>query len=82
MLQGELGIKCLPMEKDALRGPIRIEDLAHIYVMVREFDEAIDQIKLLLEESTEYTVPLFEIYPAWDPLRNHLRFKELMETHK
>jgi serine/threonine-protein kinase len=82
ILQGELGTKYLPMEKDMIIGPIRIEELAHIYVMVEEFDKAIDQIAFLLEGPTEYTVHLFEIDPAWDPLRNHPRFKKLIEADK
>ena len=82
---GKLGVDCLPMEKNMIQGPIRIEELARIYVMVGEYDNAINQIEILLEETeytTEYTSELFEIDPAWDLLREIPRFQKLMEEEK
>jgi serine/threonine-protein kinase len=48
--------------------------------MVGEFDAAIDQLELLLSIPSTLSVPLLRLDPAWDPLRDHPRFKKLLET--
>jgi len=56
--------------------------LLTISVMVGEFDAAIDQIEFLLSIPGEISVPLLRLDPAWDPLRDHPRFKMLIEAGK
>jgi serine/threonine protein kinase/tetratricopeptide (TPR) repeat protein len=80
--EGKLGVKLLPVNKDALRGYSRVEDLAQIYVMVGEFDLAIDQIEYLLSIPGDLSIPLLRLSPAWAPLRDHPRFKKLLEEGK
>ncbi len=80
--EGQLGIELLPMAKDAWGGPFRVEDLARIYVMVGEFDAAIDQLEFLLSKPGELSIPLLRLDPAWNPLREHPRFKKLIESAK
>ena len=77
--EGELATDLLPVSKEAWRGTFRIEDLARIYVMVGEFDAAIEKLEFLLDVPSELSVPLLQIDPAWDPLRDHPRFKKLIE---
>ena len=77
--EGELATNLLPVTKDAWRGAFRIDDLARIYVMVGEFDAAIQKLEFLLGIPSELTVPLLRLDPAWDPLRDHPRFKKLVE---
>ncbi len=80
--EGKLGVKLLPVTKEAWRGLYRVEALAKIYVMVDEFDEAIDQLEFLLSKPGEMSIPLLRLDPAWDPLRDHPRFKKLTEAGK
>ena len=80
--EGRLGVELLPVIKDAWAGPSRIEDLARIYVMVGEFDAAIDQLEFLLDRPGWISIPLLRLDPTWDPLRNHPRFKKLVEAGK
>ena len=77
--EGKLGVKLLPVTKEAWRGLYRVEALAKIYVMVDEFDAAIDQLEFLLYVPGEISIPLLRLDPAWDPLRDHPRFKRLLE---
>ena len=65
-----------------MRGPYRVEDLARIYVMVGEHDEAIDQLEYLLSIPGPLSIPLLQLDPAWDPLCDHPRFKKLVESGK
>jgi len=75
-------VELLPVSKEALRGAHRVEDLARIYVMVGEFNMAINQIEFLLSIPSELSISLLRLDPAWDPLRDHPRFKKLIETGK
>ena len=76
--EGKLGVELLPVAKEAWGGKRRVEDLARIYVMVGEFDAAVDLIKYLLSIPGELSVPLLRLDPAWDPLRDHPRFEQLV----
>jgi len=81
--EGRLGVELLPLAKDALGGRFRAEDLARIYVMVGEYDVSIDQLEFLLSRpGASMSIPLLGLDPAWDPLRNHPRFKKLLEAGK
>jgi serine/threonine protein kinase/Tfp pilus assembly protein PilF len=80
--EGKVGINLLPVTKEAWRGLYRVEDLARIYVMVGEYDATIDQLEYLLGIPGELSIPLIRIDPVWDPLRNHPRFKKLIEQGK
>ena len=48
----------------------RVQDLAVIYVMVGEFDSALDQIEYLLSVPSWLSVPMLRLDPRWDPLRD------------
>ncbi len=80
--EGKLAVELLPVSKDALRGAFRVEDLARVYVMVGEFDAAIDRLEFLLSRTGKMSIPLLRLDPAWNPLRNHPRFKKLVEEDK
>ncbi len=78
--EGKLAVELLPANKDAMRSFYRAKDLAQIYVMVGEFDLAIDQLEFLLSIPGELSIPLLELEPAWDPLRDYPRFRKLVES--
>jgi len=80
--EGKIGVNLLPITKEAMRGYYRAIDLARIYVMVGEFDLAIDQIEFLLSIPGGLSIPLLRLDPVWDPLREHPRFKKLLEVEK
>jgi len=66
--EGKLGVKLLSK--------------AHIYVMVGEFDAAIDQLEFLLSLPEFLSIHLLRLDPTWEPLRDHPRFKNLLEAGK
>ena len=76
---GKMGVELLPVSKDAWRGLYRVEDLARIYVMVGEYDAAIDQLEFLLSRPSNLSVALLRLDPTWDPVRDHPRFQRLLE---
>jgi TolB-like protein/predicted Ser/Thr protein kinase/Tfp pilus assembly protein PilF len=79
--EGKLGVELLPISKDAMAGPNRLKDLAVIYVMVGEYDAALDQIEYLLSIPCEFSVPYLRLDPRYDPLRTLPRYQKLLEKH-
>jgi hypothetical protein len=75
-------VELLPVTKEAWKGHYRIEDLARVYVMVGEYDLATEQLEYLLSIPGELSIPLLQLDPAWNPLRDHPHFKKFIETHK
>ena len=80
--EGEKGVELLPVTKDAFIGPNRVKDLAKIYAMVGEYEEAINELEHLLKIPSAVSRPLLRLDPAWEPLRDHPRFKKLIETRE
>ncbi|MBN2131735.1 MAG: protein kinase [Sedimentisphaerales bacterium] len=78
--EGKAGVDLLPVTKEAWRGLYRVEYLARIFVMIGEYNMAIDQIEFLLSVPGELSVPLLRLDPVWTPLRDHPRFKKLLEA--
>ncbi len=78
--EGKLGVELLPVTKEAMRGQPRVKDLANIYVMVGEYNLAIEQLEYLLSIPGNLSIPLLRLDPTWDPLRDHPRFKKLIDS--
>ncbi|MHC4535864.1 MAG: tetratricopeptide repeat protein [Planctomycetota bacterium] len=78
--EGKLAVELLPVNKEAMRGQPRVKDLANIYVMVGEYDLAIEQLEYLLSRPGGLSIPLLRLNPAWIPLRDHPRFKKLIDS--
>jgi hypothetical protein len=71
-----------PVSKNPLLGPDNVYSFAQIYVMVGEYEEALDQIEYLLSIPNYYlSVPLLRLDPTWDSLREYPRFKQLLEKY-
>jgi len=81
ILEGQNVHKEITISKDAEARSWLIENLALIYTMVGEYDKAIDQIEDLLSRPGPLSIPLLKLDPAWNPLRDHPRFKELVEKN-
>jgi len=50
--------------------------------MIGEFNSAIDQLEFLLTTPGDLSIPLLRLDPAWGSLRDHPRFKKLIEAGK
>jgi hypothetical protein len=49
--------------------------------MVGDYEAAIDQLELLLSVPSSVSVALLRIDPAWGPLRDHPRFRALLDRY-
>ena len=83
--EGELAVELHPVSKDAGQGPIYLINLTKIFVLVGEFDKALDQLEFLLPiPQAEFlwqliSVPQLRLDPQWDSLRENPRFIQLLE---
>jgi serine/threonine-protein kinase len=79
--EGRLAVDLLPVTKEAIRGLSRIRDLAAIYAMVGEVDEAVEQLELLLSLPGGMWEPALQLDPVWNPLRSDPRFQALLAKY-
>ncbi len=83
--EGNHAAELNPVSKDAALGPPYILNLARIYVLIGENEEAINKLEYLLSiPSCEFlwqviSIPLLRLDPIWDPLRENPRFQSLLQ---
>jgi TolB-like protein/predicted Ser/Thr protein kinase len=81
--QGRFGLERFPISRDALNGAARAVDLARIYVIVEEYDLAIDLLDRVMTLGAWGVTPLtLSMDPMWDPLRDHPRFQALIDKYE
>ncbi|MGB7490757.1 MAG: protein kinase [Thermoanaerobaculia bacterium] len=80
--EGREAVRLYPPEKDALHGPTHVEDLARIYTMVGEYDQALEQIDRFLSLPNWTTAEWIDIDPRYDALRQHPRYEEVLGKHR
>jgi tetratricopeptide (TPR) repeat protein len=78
--EGKRAVEIYPVSRDAFEAPRHILNLAVIYSVVGEYDEAIEQLEYLLSIpcGNNYSVSMLRLNPVWDPLRENPRFQRLL----
>jgi len=73
----------LPVSKDAVFGPDRLEDQAFTYVLMGDYDSAIKVLEYLVSiPARDISPAILRISPRWDPLRNDPRFQKIVQTEQ
>lgn len=78
---GEHAVELVPISKDAVVGAGEAIWLATIYARVGETEKALDLIEELLSIPSRLSVGWLRLEPAWDSLRDHPRFQEILEKY-
>jgi TolB-like protein/Flp pilus assembly protein TadD/predicted Ser/Thr protein kinase len=83
--EGNHAVKLHPVSKDAVFGPSYILNLARIYTVIGEYEEAINQLEYLLSiPSAEFlwqsiSIPLLRLDPQWNLLREYPKYQRLLQ---
>jgi hypothetical protein len=86
----EKAMAAVPIEKDALDGPIPLDILARVSAKTGELDRAVDAVQKLLSvpyasgfsANVPLTPALLRLDPMFDSLRNDSRFQKLCQGNQ
>jgi tetratricopeptide (TPR) repeat protein len=77
--EGRRAVELRPISNDALDGAVVIGNLAMIYAWVGDNDSAIEQLSFLAKTPGGPDYGQLRFDPAWDSLRNDIRFTRMVE---
>jgi tetratricopeptide (TPR) repeat protein len=78
--EGRRAVELLPVEKDAINGPLMIEYLAMIAAWVGEKDLACKQLAIAIRPPSTVSYGQLKLLPFWDPLRKDPRFEKIVAS--
>ncbi len=76
---GRRAVELMPVSRDALVGPYLAATLARTYMMVGEPERASETLAPLLTIPSPITREALRVDPIWTPLRQHPRFRALVQ---
>jgi hypothetical protein len=78
---GLRGIEVDRPSRDAVIRAIRQEDLARIYVMVKENDKAVELLDQILGAPAHFMSPqMIRLDPTWEPIRNYSTIRAWLDA--
>jgi TolB-like protein/Tfp pilus assembly protein PilF len=78
--EGRRAVELLPVEKDAIRGPVMIKYLAMIAAWAGDKDLACQQLAMVVHPPSPITYGQLKLMPFWDPLRGDPRFEKIVAS--
>jgi serine/threonine protein kinase/tetratricopeptide (TPR) repeat protein len=79
---GRRAVELLPVEKDAINGPILITYLAAIAAWTGDNNLACEQLATALRYGVSHSYGALKLLPVWDPLRGDPCFEKILEEAK
>jgi tetratricopeptide (TPR) repeat protein len=79
--EGKKGIELLPLKKEAYRGYYREWDMAIIYTLLDDYDNALKKIDFILSIPGAFSVNQLKLDPLYDPLRKLSGYKAIIEKY-
>ena len=70
----------MPVSKDAYDGPLILQGLAQVYTWTGDHDHAFRELETLLGMPGYISYGYLKTDPAWQPLREHPRFQQLLAS--
>ena len=78
--EGRRAVELLPVEKDALNGPLMITYLAVIAAWAGDKDLACEQLAIAIRPASTVSYGQLKLLPYWDPLRGDPRFEKIVAS--
>jgi Flp pilus assembly protein TadD len=78
--EGRRAVELLPVEKDAINGPLMISYLAMIAAWTGEKDLACKQLAIAIRPPSTVSYGQLKLLPFWDPLRGDPSFEKIVAS--
>jgi serine/threonine protein kinase/tetratricopeptide (TPR) repeat protein len=78
--EGRRAVELLPVQKDAINGPLMIKYLAMIAAWVGDKDLACQQLAIAVRPPSTVSYGQLKLLPHWDPLRGDPRFEKIVAS--
>ena len=78
--EGRRAVELLPVTKDAIIGPLLVQNLALIYAWTGEKDLAFEQLGAAAKLPGYLSYGELRLHPYWDPLRSDPRFDKIVAS--
>ena len=78
--EGRRAVELLPVEKDAINGPLMIKYLAMIAAWASDKDLACEQLAIAAQPPSTVSYGQLKLEPNWDPLRGDPRFEKIVAS--
>jgi len=78
--EGRRAVELLPVTKDAITGPLLVQNLALIYAWTGEKDLAFEQLAIAARVPGHLSYGELRLHPYWDPLRADPRFEQIVAS--
>jgi TolB-like protein/class 3 adenylate cyclase/Flp pilus assembly protein TadD len=78
--EGRRAVELLPVEKDAINGPLMITYLAMIAAWAGDKDLACEQLAIAIRPPSTVSYGQLKLLPSWDPLRGDPRFEKIVAS--
>ncbi|MBO0695994.1 MAG: hypothetical protein J2P56_07825, partial [Verrucomicrobia bacterium] len=78
--EGRRAVALLPVEKDAINGPLMIKYLAMIAAWAGDKDLACEQLATAVQPPSTVSYGQLKLEPNWDPLRGDPRFEKIVAS--
>jgi serine/threonine protein kinase/TolB-like protein/Flp pilus assembly protein TadD len=78
--EGRRAVELLPVEKDAINGPLMIEYLAMIAGWIGDKDLACERLPSAIRPPSPISYGQLKLLPFWDPLRGDVRFERIVAS--
>ncbi len=73
-------VELLPVQNDAINGPLMIEYLAMTAAWVGDTDLACEQLAVVTGQPAPISYGQLKLLPFWDPLREDPRFEKILAS--
>jgi tetratricopeptide (TPR) repeat protein len=78
--EGRRAVELLPVTKDAITGPLLVQNLALIYAWTGEKDRALEQLATAARIPGYLSYGQLRLHPYWDALRGDPRFEKIVAS--
>jgi TolB-like protein/Tfp pilus assembly protein PilF len=78
--EGRRAVELLPVTKDAIIGPLLVQNLALIYAWTGEKDLSLEQLAIAARIPGYLSYGKLRLHPYWDPLRGDPRFDKIVAS--